>query len=146
MCTRGRYESMAVSVRAGAPLPVAQCRAAPAHNNDPHQWKLLCVEGQSLHTHPRTHTYTHPHIFIHKHAWPYIHAHTWPYIHTHPYIYQHRVYFIRLTSLLNFDSEDKKSNVYLKVIFIKFVSKNTYCIDRYIDCSHVHRSLYTIVY
>ncbi|CAH0588239.1 unnamed protein product [Chrysodeixis includens] len=38
------YDSMAVSVRAGARVPVADCRAARAHKNDPHQWKLLCVE------------------------------------------------------------------------------------------------------
>ncbi|RVE40983.1 hypothetical protein evm_014366 [Chilo suppressalis] len=35
---------MAVSVRAGARVPIAECRAARAHKNDPHQWKLLCVE------------------------------------------------------------------------------------------------------
>lgn len=35
---------MAISVRAGARLPVGVCRAARAHKNDPHQWKLLCVE------------------------------------------------------------------------------------------------------
>lgn len=40
------YDSMAVSVRAGARVPVADCRAARAHKNDPHQWKLLCVEGE----------------------------------------------------------------------------------------------------
>ncbi|CAG9791102.1 unnamed protein product [Diatraea saccharalis] len=38
------YSSMAVSVRAGARLPIAECRAQRAHKNDPHQWKLLCVE------------------------------------------------------------------------------------------------------
>ncbi|XP_047028985.1 poly(A) RNA polymerase gld-2 homolog A-like isoform X2 [Helicoverpa zea] len=38
------YDKMAVSVRAGARVPVAACRAARAHKNDPHQWKLLCVE------------------------------------------------------------------------------------------------------
>ncbi|XP_063830177.1 poly(A) RNA polymerase gld-2 homolog A-like [Ostrinia nubilalis] len=38
------YGAMAVSVRAGARVPVAECRAARAHKNDPHQWKLLCVE------------------------------------------------------------------------------------------------------
>lgn len=38
------FERMAVSVRAGARVPVAACRAARAHKNDPHQWKLLCVE------------------------------------------------------------------------------------------------------
>lgn len=35
---------MAISVRAGARVPVGVCRAARAHKNDPHQWKLLCVE------------------------------------------------------------------------------------------------------
>lgn len=39
-----RYDKMAVSVRLGARVPVAECRAARAHKNDPHQWKLLCVE------------------------------------------------------------------------------------------------------
>ncbi|KAJ8718705.1 hypothetical protein PYW08_002942 [Mythimna loreyi] len=38
------YDKMAVSVRAGARVPVGVCRAARAHKNDPHQWKLLCVE------------------------------------------------------------------------------------------------------
>ncbi|KAL0821355.1 hypothetical protein ABMA28_005944 [Loxostege sticticalis] len=38
------YGLMAVSVRAGARVPVAECRAARASKNDPHQWKLLCVE------------------------------------------------------------------------------------------------------
>ncbi|XP_049871654.1 poly(A) RNA polymerase gld-2 homolog A-like [Pectinophora gossypiella] len=38
------YDKMAVSVRAGGRVPVAECRAARAHKNDPHQWKLLCVE------------------------------------------------------------------------------------------------------
>ncbi|KAJ0174933.1 hypothetical protein K1T71_009074 [Dendrolimus kikuchii] len=38
------YERMAVSVRAGCRVPVGECRAARAHKNDPHQWKLLCVE------------------------------------------------------------------------------------------------------
>ncbi|XP_075979319.1 poly(A) RNA polymerase gld-2 homolog A-like [Anticarsia gemmatalis] len=38
------YDKMAVSVRVGARVPVAECRAARAHKNDPHQWKLLCVE------------------------------------------------------------------------------------------------------
>lgn len=38
------YDKMAVSVRCGARVPVSECRAARAHKNDPHQWKLLCVE------------------------------------------------------------------------------------------------------
>ncbi|XP_028171155.1 poly(A) RNA polymerase gld-2 homolog A-like, partial [Ostrinia furnacalis] len=42
------YGAMAVSVRAGARVPVAECRAARAHKNDPHQWKLLCVEGEAF--------------------------------------------------------------------------------------------------
>ncbi|KAM3960422.1 poly(A) RNA polymerase gld-2 homolog A [Aphomia sociella] len=37
------YAHMAVSVRAGARLPVAECRAARPQR-EPHQWKLLCVE------------------------------------------------------------------------------------------------------
>lgn len=38
------YSRMAVSVRAGARVCVSECRAARACKNDPHQWKLLCVE------------------------------------------------------------------------------------------------------
>ncbi|XP_063539635.1 poly(A) RNA polymerase gld-2 homolog A-like [Cydia strobilella] len=38
------YDKMAVSVRAGRCVPVSACRVARSHKNDPHQWKLLCVE------------------------------------------------------------------------------------------------------
>ncbi|XP_026325862.1 poly(A) RNA polymerase gld-2 homolog A-like isoform X3 [Hyposmocoma kahamanoa] len=38
------WDKMAVSVRLGRPVAVAECRCARAHKNDPHQWKLLCVE------------------------------------------------------------------------------------------------------
>ncbi|XP_059048004.1 poly(A) RNA polymerase gld-2 homolog A-like [Achroia grisella] len=37
------YSTMAISVRAGARVPVAECRLARPQR-DPHQWKLLCVE------------------------------------------------------------------------------------------------------
>lgn len=38
------WDKMAVSVRLGRPVAVADCRSARTHKNDPHQWKLLCVE------------------------------------------------------------------------------------------------------
>lgn len=38
------YDKYAVSVRTGKKVPVEECRNAKTQKNDPHQWKLLCVE------------------------------------------------------------------------------------------------------
>lgn len=38
------YNLYAISVRLGARIPIDECRMAKSSRNDPHQWKLLCIE------------------------------------------------------------------------------------------------------
>lgn len=38
------YNTYAISVRLGSRIPIDECRLARSHKNDPHQWKLLCIE------------------------------------------------------------------------------------------------------
>lgn len=41
---RFEYNLHAISVRLGARIPIDECRSAKSSRNDPHQWKLLCIE------------------------------------------------------------------------------------------------------
>jgi poly(A) RNA polymerase GLD2 len=40
------FEEHAISVRLGQAIPIDVYRFAPNPNNDPYQWKCLCIEGQ----------------------------------------------------------------------------------------------------
>lgn len=42
--SRFQYDMYAISVRLGARVPIDECRMMRSYKNDPHQWKLLCIE------------------------------------------------------------------------------------------------------
>lgn len=42
------YAHYAISVRTASVIPIESARVARSYKNDPHHWRQLCIEGNSL--------------------------------------------------------------------------------------------------